>query len=212
MRDIYIFAEDDGHDRFLTALIARFAAHYGVEYRLIKRAVSGGHGVVLAELRRFIQDLQRRPGSLPDLLIIAIDGNCKGFVARKREIDDIAGTLGAFTIYAIPDPHIERWLLLDSAAFKSVLGKGCAAPDQKCERDRYKRLLRAAVRDAGQIPRLGGIEFTQPLVRAIDLQRVSRQDAGLERLIAGLRDHFAQWTGKPAIIPGVIGDTRDSDE
>ena len=50
-------------------------------------------------------------------------------------------------IYAIPDPHIERWLLLDSAAFKKVLDKGCSAPTQKCERGLYKRLLLQAVRN-----------------------------------------------------------------
>ncbi len=53
------------------------------------------------------------------------------------------------TIYAIPDPHLERWLLLDSAAFKHVLGRGCSAPDQKCEKERYKQLLIQAILEAG---------------------------------------------------------------
>jgi hypothetical protein len=55
----------------------------------------------------------------------------------------------------VPDPHIERWLLLDSQAFKEVLHRGCSAPDQKCDRDRYKLLLDEAVRAAEVEPLLG---------------------------------------------------------
>lgn len=201
MRDIYLFAEDDGHEQFISALVARFVEGYGVECRLVPRNVSGGHGAVLNELKRFCHDLQRQHGVLPDLLIIATDGNCKGFAERRREVGAAIGSLTPFTIYAIPDPHIERWLLLDSTAFRSALGRGCAAPDQKCERDRYKRLLREAVREAGRMPRLGGIEFAKPLVRAMDLQRVSGQDTGLGRLLDGLNEHFARWAGTAVTMP-----------
>ena len=34
-------------------------------------------------------------------------------------------------VLAVPDPHVERWLLLDGAAFKAAVGHGCDAPDQK---------------------------------------------------------------------------------
>ena len=35
-------------------------------------------------------------------------------------------------VKAIPEPHIERWLLLDGAASRAAVGKGCQAPDLKC--------------------------------------------------------------------------------
>lgn len=81
-----------------------------------------------------MSDLQRDIEEKPDLLIVARDANCKGVSQRERELRQEADkfeTLKESIIYAIPDPHIELWLLLDSAAFKAVLGKGCAAPDQK---------------------------------------------------------------------------------
>ena len=44
-----------------------------------------------------------------------------------------------------PDPHVECWMLLDSAAFQDVFGKGCGKPDSKCKRGRYKNLLVDAI-------------------------------------------------------------------
>ena len=99
-----------------------------------------------------------------------------------------------WVIYAIPDPHIERWLLLDSGAFKTVLGKGCPAPDQKCERDRYKYLLLEAIRGAGITPLLGGIEHAEDLVKAMDLQYLEQADDSLGRLLKALHDKFKGWT------------------
>ena len=74
------------------------------------------------------------------------DANCQGYLKRRQELEPAVEYCGCKVVYAIPDPHIERWLLLDSAAFKAVLGRGCDAPKQKCERKRYKRLLLDAVR------------------------------------------------------------------
>lgn len=78
-----------------------------------------------------MRDLKRQGRPYPDLIVVATDANCKGLNERTREIvcrDDPAPM-----ILAIPDPHLERWLLLDGAAFKAVFGKGCDAPDQKCD-------------------------------------------------------------------------------
>ncbi len=55
---------------------------------------------------------------MPDLFIVATDANCRGYTERKREIDLAIEKFKEITIYAIPDPHIERWLLLDSLAGK----------------------------------------------------------------------------------------------
>ncbi len=97
------------------------------------------------------------------------------------------------TVCAIPDPHIERWLLIGSAAFKAVLGKGCAAPDYKCERDRYKKLLIQAIRDAGLSPLLGGMEHAEDIVNAMDLERMEQADDSLGKLIKALHKKFKEW-------------------
>jgi len=73
------------------------------------------------------------------------------------------------------------------------LGKGCAAPDNKCERDRYKHLLAQAVRPAGVVPLLGGLEHTEALVQGMDLDRLQTRDLSLGKLLAALLEKFVQW-------------------
>lgn len=142
----------------------------------------------------YLRDLKRKMEAMPDLLIVATDANCKGFGERKREIDEVDDSFRDLIICAIPDPHIERWLLLDSAAFKSVLGKGCKAPDQKCERDRYKKLLLEAVLAAGVVPLLGGMEYAEDIVNAMDLTLRATGDASLDRFLKELHKKLRQWT------------------
>ena len=96
-------------------------------------------------------------------------------------------------ILAIPDPHIERWLLLDGAAFKTVFGKGCDAPDQKCDRNRYKQRLIEAIHATGTIPILGGIEYAEDIIQQININRVTQVDRSFRRFVEELRDTFQSW-------------------
>ena len=195
MREILLFAEDAGHEVILTALVVRMAEESGVAAALRPYSVRGGHGKVLAELRELKRELEAGDRSMPDLLLIASDANCQGFSTRRREIEAIAPGLQVPIVYAIPDPHVERWLLLDSTAFKAALGRGCAAPDQKCARDRYKVLLRNAVRETGRMPLLGGLEHTESIVRAMDLQALENgPDRSLARFLKELRARLTLWT------------------
>ena len=193
MRNISLFVEDRAHEVFLTALIQRLADEYNVKINIKASSVRGGHGKVITELRQYLRDLQHYKEDLPDLIIVGTDGNREGFSERKEAIDQVTSGFTDLVICAIPDPHIERWLLLDSAAFKTVLGKGCQAPDQKFEKTRYKRLLIEAVLEAGLIPILGGIEHTADLVNAMDLQRVAQVDRSIDRLLRALKQQFRVW-------------------
>jgi len=178
---------------FLQALLHRLKNTYDVTIEARFANARGGHGKVLTKLKSYINDLKNDEEHLPDLLIVAIDGNCKGFLGCKQEIDNVVKGFAGEAIYAIPDPHIERWLLLDSAAFKKVLGKGCSAPAQKCERDLYKRLLLTAVRNAGINPPLGGIEYTEDLVNAMDLEHLELTGDSLSKFLKELRHKFQDW-------------------
>ena len=193
MRSIAIFVEDYGHQVVLNVLIQRIAAEFGRNITLVWGNTRDGHGAVVRELKQFLRDLQRGSGSFPDLIIVATDGNCKGFVARRKEITGVTDQIPAQVICAIPDPHIERWLMIDSAAFKAVFGHGCSAPDQKCNRDRYKHLLVQAILKTGFVPNLGGIEFAEEIVAAIDLSRAALLDPSLSRFLDDLRAAFKQW-------------------
>lgn len=193
MYRINLFVEDRGHEVFLQALLHRLTNKYDLAIETRFANARGGHGKVLTKLKSYMSDLRNEEENLPDLLIVAIDGNCKGFLGCKQEIDNVVKGFPGEAIYAIPDPHIERWLLLDSAAFKKVLGKGCSAPAQKCERDLYKRLLLMAVRNAGVNPPLGGIEYTEDLVNAMDLDYLEHLGDSLSKLLKELRHKFQDW-------------------
>lgn len=181
---IAAFVEDFAHRQVIGALIDRVATEGGIEVRVDWRNARRGHGQVVRELKQYLRDL-RRQGNLPDLVVIGTDANCKGLLERSRQIpvDDSPVP----TVLAIPDPHVERWLLLDGAAFKAALGHGCPAPDQKCARDRYKGVLIRAILDAGITPSLGGIEFAEDIVKAMDLVRAANADDSLRRFLEDLR-------------------------
>jgi hypothetical protein len=193
MREIAVFVEDFAHQQFLSTLIYRLAEEFEIVVKLEWRNTRRGHGAVARELKLFLRDLQLGRGSFPDLVVVATDANCKGFVERRNEMAGSFTTPSARIVYAIPDPHIERWLMLDSAAFKSVFGRGCDAPDLKCERARYKKKLVDSIRDSGVVPSLGGIEFAEDIVVAMDLDRACGVDPALARLVADLRSVFREW-------------------
>jgi hypothetical protein len=193
MYSIRLFVEDNGHEVFLNALIQRFAVVYSVSIDVRFGNAEGGYGKMMSELKEFIKDFLADQEEVPDLLIAATDSNCKGLAARKQQIDHALKGYNRNVIYAIPEPHIEKWLLLDSVAFKTVLGKGCPTPPQKCERDFYKRLLRDAVRATGVNPPLGGIEYGEDIVNAMDLDKLERTEASLGHLLKALRQQFQIW-------------------
>ena len=193
MHNISLFVEDRAHEDFLTALIQRLADEYNVKINIKASSVRGGHGKVITELRQYLRDLQHYTEDLPDLIIVGTDGNRAGFSERKKEINQVTSDFTDLVICAIPDPHIERWLLLDSAAFKTVLGKGCQAPDQKFEKARYKKLLIEAVLEAGLIPILGGIEHTADIVNAMDFQHLEQSDRSFQRFFRALQRQFRTW-------------------
>ncbi len=193
MRNVALFVEDLAHETFLRAMVQRLGREHHVEVAFRPYSVRGGSGKVVRELRRFLSDLQRGRWELPDLLIVGRDANCLGHQKRRQELEPLASNCGCQVVYAIPDPHIERWLLLDSAAFKAVLGRGCDVPQQKCERKHFKWLLLEAVRAAGVTPLLGGVEYAETLVKAMDLRRLESTDESLGRLLKNLRVIFKTW-------------------
>ena len=191
MREIALFVEDDAHRQVVGAAIRRLADEDGVVARLDWRSAVRGHGRVVEEFDRYLRDLERQGGRPPDLIVVATDANCKGLNERARELR--RRDTPVLVVQAVPDPHVERWLLLDGAAFKAVFGQGCDAPDQKCSRDRYKQLLVRAIREAGVNPSLGGIEYAEDIVRRMDVDRAARADRSFKRFVDDVRAAFRKW-------------------
>lgn len=193
MRNISLFVEDAVYEDFLVALIQRVANAYNIEINIKVSSVRGGHENVITELGEYQQDLQHNDEDLPDLIIVGTDSNGKGFLQREKDLNQAALSLADRVISMIPKPHIERWLLLDSEAFKKVFGGSCSVPNRKCDRYRYKRLLLQAIRDAGVIPLLGGIERTAELVNAMNLQHMEQSDRSFRRFFRALQQRFENW-------------------
>ena len=140
--------------------------------------------MVVREFGRYLRDLERQQAAAPDLIVVATDANCKGRNERLKEFRGLAAPVT--TVFAIPDPHIERWLLLDGAAFRRVFGQGCNAPDLKCDRDKYKRRLIEAIRAAGVAPNIGGLEYAEDIARAMNVVRAARADLSFRRFVEDL--------------------------
>ena len=113
MRNINLFVEDQAHEKFLVAILQRFSSKHNIAVKLKSISARGGRGKVISELKQYLNDLQRNKETLPDLIIVATDSNCKGIRERENEINRNITDIEEFVISMIPEPHIERWLLID---------------------------------------------------------------------------------------------------
>ena len=190
MFEIACFVEDRAHREVIGAFIRRLAMEHGMTVQIDWRSAVRGHGRVVQEFERYLRDLERQ-GGIPDLIIVATDANCVGINNRIRDLDTPIAP--APIVLAVPDPHIERWLLLDGAAFRAVFGRGCDAPDQKCSRDLYKQRLLEAIRNAGITPLLGGIEYAEDIINHMDIDRAINADRSLRRFVEEIRRIFRSW-------------------
>jgi len=188
--DLLLFCEDSFHEAFVRPLVRRVAQEAEISVQCKVRTARGGLARMAGELEQFLRDVEMMRETLPDALIIVADGNCKKPAGRRKEFSDleIVSRLGDQVVYAIPDPHIERWMLVDPQAFKSVFGKGCdPLPAIKCLRGEYKKILREQFRNADFMPALGGREYAAEIVEAMDLDRSSRKDDSFSNCVKVFR-------------------------
>jgi hypothetical protein len=192
---ICLFAEDSGHVNFIQALVRRISRQNQVKASLTLINDPHGRGSTLSELKSFIHRLDLGREAIPDLILVVVDSNCFGFSNVEGAIIKIVGKYRDRTICAVPDPHVERWMLIDSRAFKNTYGVGCSAPDEKCDKDRYKELLRAALHQA-DIYRplvLMTSDDVQSYVKVLNLRTAAQFDSALGKLIQSLQLFFSSW-------------------
>ena len=200
MDDIRIgyFLEDIGHRQFLEALVTRVAQQMRIPSIRVHsdvRNATGGLGKALGELRGFLRDVLRERERPFDVLVIAIDGNCQGYQQKRNDIQEIVNRSdyrGAVAC-AVPDPHVERWYLADPGALRRILDLASipAAPPYKCERARYKEALRTAIRQAGVVAPLGGVEYGAEIAEATDLFTAGKADAAFKHFVDELTQGLA---------------------
>lgn len=188
------FLEDIAHEKFITALVKRVSGEAGLSPETLEHVIynaSGGEGQTMTELRSFLRDVQR--GRIPPtpVLVVTVDGNCRGYTEKRNEVEQLAvqyeyaGTL----VCAIPDPHIERWYIADPGGLQQAIGARVrpVLPAYKCERGRYKRAILDVFADIGVRPLLGGAEYGSDIVRVMDLYVAQQADPALKHFVDHLK-------------------------
>ena len=196
MPEITLFCEDSFHEKFIGAMLRRFGNDYGVAVTSRFLSSQGGLPRMHHEFRDFLRDLSRQHQQLPDSIIVVVDANCKGHNGRKALMDSVLAPYPQFqqlVSYAIPDPHIERWMLVDPKAFQTVFGRGCTLPAIKCAKDEYKKLLRREIRASGIDAPLGGEEFAEDIVMAMNLGQVEVHEPSLGLFLKSLKAQLNAW-------------------
>jgi len=198
MAEITVFCEDSFHEKFVGALLRRLGGEHGIGVTSTFLSSQGGLPRMHHEFRVFLRDLSRQHQPFPDCIVVVVDANCQGHNDRKKLMDGVLDhypTLQQLVSYAIPDPHIERWMLLDVNAFQAVFGRGCTLPAIKCAKDEYKKLLRKEIRASGIEAPLGGEEFAEDIVMAMDLALVEREPS-LGLCLRSLKARFKTWRAR----------------
>lgn len=192
---ILYFLEDRAQEGFIKAIVERIAKEESISTRILVhdiRSARGGSRIV-REFKTFIKDTERGGMANIDFLVVAIDGNCKGHRDRINELEKNIKNdhpLKQKVVYAVPDPHIERWYLMDQRALKDGVGLGHAPnmPSYKCGRAYYKQVLNQALKESNVSSLLGGAEYAEKIVSKIeDLESLYDQNAGFHVFIEDLR-------------------------
>jgi hypothetical protein len=188
MLSVGLFVEDPAHESYIAPLIERIARDCGLTVAIKSYSARGGAPRVLSEAARFANDIRHGSVRAPHILVLALDGNCKGHTERSKEAMQALGDLASIAVCAIPDPHIERWPTLDSSAFKEVFGRGCESISYKCNQDVYKNHLMNCIRQAGVRPLIGWRGHAQQLAESVSLQTASKQDESFKAFVDDLRN------------------------
>lgn len=193
------FLEDRGHEKFIRALTLRVAREADIHERRIDedvRAASGGGGNAISQYENFLRDVSGDRDSFFDVLIVAVDSNCTGYTkkvgALKYEAEKAGYRMIDSIVYAVPDPHIEKWYMNDPAALSAALEvqKQYSPPQHKCEKGLYKKALSDACIDAGARPLLGGIEYAALIAEAMDIYQAGRNDSSFDNFVKSLKACF----------------------
>ncbi|OHE81886.1 MAG: hypothetical protein A2107_09640 [Verrucomicrobia bacterium GWF2_62_7] len=180
---VAFFLEDSAQEAIIPPLFQRLAAEAGFASDYFDlQVLSARGGGSLKAFRQFLKDARKRGHIDADLLIVGSDANCKGFTARRDFVVKAAAKSPFHeTVTAVPDPHVERWYLLDLPALSNAAGVKLTGtlPAYKCDKNRYKTLLRQVFAGSDVTPPLGGIEYGPDVAKTMDLYQASKQDHGL---------------------------------
>lgn len=204
MRILY-FLEDRAQEGFIKALVNRIAQDESIPLNSLNHDVRSARGGsrAIREFKTFMRDIMKTNPSDVDLLIVAIDGDCKG---HRDQVDKLKQyirqdhPLRDKVVYAVPDPHIERWYMMDQRAFKNGTGvaRSPSMPPYKCKKGYYKQVVRDALAKSDTVSLLGGAEYAEGIVASMtSLDALRNQNAGFQVFVDSLRTFFRRVTATP---------------
>jgi hypothetical protein len=193
---IAYFLEDIGQEAIIPPLVRRLIREAGKPaVNFDHRTLNARGGRSISAYKDFLADAKSKMHLPADLLIVGSDGNCKGFATCRDEITAVAANPPyPIVVTAVPDPHVERWYLLDPSALSKAAGipKMPALPAHKCEKNYYKHLLRSAFNNSPIVPLLGGTEYGPLVADEMDLYAASKVDHGLAEFVGGVKSWLKQ--------------------
>ncbi len=197
MRNVTLIGEDYGHETAIKALLDRYILEHGIVAQTAVLSCQGGMPKVHFEFGQYLDRIDKGHLDLPDLIVVATDSNCAGYTNRRKQMEKVTNRYAAIAntvAYAIPDPHVERWLLADPNAFKKAVGKGCAPlPKLKCNKDEYKDLLYKSVRETGVNPVLGGLEYAEDIMKSANLALLEQSEPSFQLTAKQIKGFLQQW-------------------
>jgi hypothetical protein len=192
---VLYFLEDRAQEGFIRALVNRIVQDLPIPVESLQHDIRSARGgsTVIPEFEKFMKDSTRFSPSTISLLVVAIDGNCKGYNNRIKQLKKCMSETHPLVdkiAFAIPDPHIERWYIMDQRAFKNGVGVDSAPkmPPYKCDKEYYKNLLRNALINCGVSSLFGGSEYAENIVRSIvSIETLLRQDNSFKNFVEDVK-------------------------
>lgn len=190
------FLEDSAQEALIPNLVRRLISDENKnpqDYELKVLSARGGGSI--RAYKEFIKSVKKHKIPAEDMLIVGSDGNCNGFTKRRSQLNDAAKGVSYSTIItAIPDPHIERWYLLDNVALANAAGVSVQAvpPAIKCDKGHYKKLLKDAFAQHDLSPPLGGAEYGPSIAATMDLYAAGIADHSLRDFVDQVRGWLRQ--------------------
>ena len=183
---IICFLEDRAQENFICALVRRLAGELQVPVHIDVRSARGGASV-FSELSKFLDSLSGFgevlvPGR--DVLLVVADADQDRRKRLKQLRKRVGKDLVPLTVFCVPDPHIERWYVLDEKALEDVAGVRLTGEPRRKNRD-YKSVLKKIVDETGSL--YGGIEYGADLAERMDLEMAARRDESFRQFLEDLR-------------------------
>lgn len=188
-RTIALALEDRAHETIILAVLARIFSDEGEDLHDWELAVLSNRGGDSLKRAYDYAKSCKNPEQAPDLLVIASDANCSTFVKKRNEIQNRIEAYPGQSALALPDPHIEHWLLLDPDAFQRGVGipRGIVLPQYKCDKNYYKTELNRLLQSEGIVPQFpGGIEFAPEIIKHFDMP-LARKDTSFNEFYTAVR-------------------------